>query len=164
MDALARGPGSRENYPAHKTGSEETLSKVQGHSPTAAMGVQPLWSWDPLGRKGSSHLPEPWAGVCSEWGYPGKERLEPGELMDSHLEKAEHCGLPPAPTSPSARVLLERGSVRALVWAVPCRVGYSQAGSGRGHPADEPRWATLTEPPHLGACPLILPCFVGLSV
>lgn len=51
MDALARGPGNRENYPAHKTWFEETLSKVQGRSPTAAVGVQPLWSWDPFWRR-----------------------------------------------------------------------------------------------------------------
>lgn len=119
-------------------------AKCRDTLPTPAVGVQPPWSWDPLGRRGSSHLPAPWAGVCSEWGHPGKEPPEalqgcispprgfPGELTDSHLEKAEHRGLPSAPMSPGTGTLLGRGSVRALLWAVPAESGTARHGLAEG--------------------------------
>lgn len=78
---LQEVPGTRqcwENYPADKTWGEETPSKVWGCSPTPAVGAQPhcragMW----LQRRGSTCLPAPRAGVCSEQGgIQGKNHPE----------------------------------------------------------------------------------------
>lgn len=127
-----------ENYPARKTGSEETLSKVRGCSPTAAVGAQTrcgAGTW--LQRKGSTRLPAPWARVCSERGDSRKEppgdpaglQQPPqrflGELLDFVPEQpVQHAslwpGLPHAPASrPTHMPSGSRSHVRWGARAVP---------------------------------------------
>lgn len=163
--------------PSCKTGSEETLSKLQGCSPTPAVGAQPhrgAGTW--LSRSGSTHLPAPWAGVCSERGDSGKE--PPGdpaglqqpprrfhrEPSDPHLERpAQHAGLrqglPRAPTSRPTRTLSGSGSrVCGGCGLSPAGLGYSQAPADGGRLADEPRRGDPCRMDSTGAFFLRLPC------
>lgn len=66
-----------ENYPARRTGSEETLSKVQGCSSAPAVGARTRHgAGTRLRRGGSTHLLTHWARVCSERGDSWKEPPE----------------------------------------------------------------------------------------
>lgn len=93
----------------------------------------------PARGRGSSHLPAAWAGVCSEWGIQGKNHQNPcraasapiaGFLGSSQIptwRKQSSTGCP-LHSHPLTCVPLGRGSVRALVWAVPA----DRAQPGRG--------------------------------
>lgn len=127
-------------------------AKCRDALPQQPWVCSPRGAQDLLGRRGSSHLPAPWAGVCSSGGTQGKNQLPTQDSWGAH-------GFPPgdsrAPRCPRA-VRCWGGGLCVLCCGCP---QWSLVQAGRGHPADvPPPWATLTECPHVGAWFLILPC------
>lgn len=95
-------------------------AKCRDALPQQPWVCSPRGAQDLLGRRGSSHLPAPWAGVCSSGGTQGKNQLPTQDSWGAH-------GFPPgdsrAPRCPKSCALLGRGSVRALLWLSPVEPG-----------------------------------------